>query len=71
VPRHNQPANAEHCLTERILILMYATDLVLLSHDPRELAVMLVVVMDQVTREYGMTINAAKTEIQVQQPAKP
>jgi hypothetical protein len=26
--------------------------------------------IDKVAREYGMTINAAKTEIQVQQPAK-
>jgi hypothetical protein len=70
----DQPAGstapAEHCPIERIVMqLMYADDVVLLSHDPQELAVMLVV-MDQVARQYDMTINAAKTEIQVQQPAK-
>jgi hypothetical protein len=69
----NQPADAaraaEHCPIERIVMLMYADDVVLLSHDAQELAVMLVV-MDQVAREYGMTINAAKNEIQVQQPSK-
>lgn len=69
----NQPANhtadAESCPIERIVMLMYADDVVLLSHDPQELAEMLVVI-DQVAREYGMTINAAKTEIQVQQPAR-
>jgi hypothetical protein len=48
---------------------MYADDVVLLPHDPQELAVMLVV-MDQVAREYGMAINAAKSEIQEQQPSK-
>jgi hypothetical protein len=48
---------------------MLMIDVVLLSHNPQELAVMLVAI-DQVAREYGMTINAAKTEIQVQQPAK-
>jgi hypothetical protein len=53
---------------QRIVLLMYADDVVLLSHKPSELAVMLVV-MDQVALEYGMTINAAKTEIQVQQAA--
>ncbi len=30
----------------------------------------MLVAIDQVAREYGITINAAKTEIQVQQPAK-
>lgn len=54
---------------ERIVLLMYADDVVLLSHDPSQLATMLVA-MDQVALEYGMTINAAKTEIQVQQAAK-
>ncbi len=44
--------------------------MVLLSSDPQELTMMLIT-MDQVAREYGMTIIAAKTtEIQVQQPAK-
>jgi hypothetical protein len=54
---------------ERIILLMYADDVVLLSHDPEELAAMLVV-MDQVAQEYGMTINAAKTEVQIQQAAR-
>ena len=48
---------------------MYADDVVLLSHDPRELAAMLLVV-DQVALEYGLTINAAKTEIQIQHAAR-
>jgi hypothetical protein len=69
----NQPAGhstaAEHGTIERIVMLMYADDVVLLSHNPQELAAMLIAI-DQVAREYGMTINAAKTEIQVQQPAK-
>jgi hypothetical protein len=48
---------------------MYADDVVLLSHDPQELAVMWVV-MDHVAREYGMIFNAAKSKIQEQQPSK-
>lgn len=53
---------------ERIVMLMYADDVVLLSHCPKQLADMLVAV-DQVAQGYGLTINAAKTKIQVQQPA--
>ena len=45
---------------------MYADDVVLMSHDPAELAVMLRI-MDEVASEYGMSINASKTEIQIQQ----
>ena len=52
----------------RIVMLMYADDVALLSHDPAQLAAMLAAV-DQVAQEYGLTINAAKTKIQVQQPA--
>jgi hypothetical protein len=53
---------------ERIILLLYADDMVLLSFDPVELAAMLRVV-DEVASEYGMTINAAKTEIQIQHTA--
>jgi hypothetical protein len=48
---------------------MYADDMVLMSTDPHELAAMLKI-MDKVAAEYGLTINAAKTEIQIQRPAK-
>jgi hypothetical protein len=61
-------AAAEHGTIERIVMPTYADDVVL-SHDLQELAAMLIAI-DQVAREYGVTINAAKTEIQVQQPAK-
>jgi hypothetical protein len=47
-------AAAEHCPIERIVMLMYAADVVLLSHNPQELAVMLGA-LDQVAREYGMS----------------
>ena len=53
---------------ERIVLLMYADDVVLMSHDPQELAAMLRA-MDEVASEYGMAINSAKTEIQIQQAA--
>jgi hypothetical protein len=49
---------------ERIVMLLYADDMVLLSHDPHELVVMLHV-MDDVALEYGMCINASKTEVMV------
>jgi sorting nexin-29 len=50
---------------ENVVMLMYADDVVLMSHDPSELAVMLSTV-DEVANEYGMRINASKTEIQFQ-----
>ena len=46
----------------RLVQLLYADDLVLMSHDPEELAHMLVV-LDGVMNAHGMRINAAKTEI--------
>jgi hypothetical protein len=46
---------------------LYADDMVLMSHNPWELAAMLRA-MDAVTARYGLSINAAKTEIQVQWP---
>ena len=49
---------------EYIVMLMYADDVVLMSHDPAELANMLRVV-DVVASEFGMLINASKTEIQI------
>jgi hypothetical protein len=49
---------------ERIVMLLYADDMVLLSHDPQELVAMLHV-MDEVAIEYGMCINASKTEVMV------
>ena len=52
---------------ERIVMLLYADDMVLMSHKPEELAVMLQA-MDSVAALYGLSINAAKTEIQVQWP---
>ncbi len=52
---------------ERIVMLLYADDMVLMSHDPAELTVMLQA-MDKVAARYGLSINAAKTEIQVQWP---
>jgi hypothetical protein len=51
---------------EHVIMLMYADDLVLMSHDPAELAAMLRII-DEVAREYGMMINASKTEIQIHQ----
>jgi hypothetical protein len=45
-------------------MLLYADDMVLLSHDPQQLATMLHV-MDDVALEYGMCINASKTEVMV------
>jgi Reverse transcriptase (RNA-dependent DNA polymerase) len=50
---------------ERIIMLMYADDLVLMSHSAEELAEMLVII-DKVASEFGMKINAAKTEVQIQ-----
>jgi hypothetical protein len=49
---------------ERIVMLLYADDMVLLSHDPQQLVTMLHV-MDDVALEYGMCINASKTEVMV------
>ncbi len=43
-------------------LLLYADDLVLLSHDPQELVQMLQV-LDATCREFGLTINASKTEL--------
>jgi hypothetical protein len=43
-------------------VLLYADDLVLLSHDPGELVQMLHV-LDATCREFGLTINASKTEL--------
>ena len=50
---------------EYIVMLMYADDVVLMSHDPEELAYMLKAI-DEVACEFGMKINASKTEIQIQ-----
>jgi hypothetical protein len=47
---------------ERVSVLMYADDMVLLSKDAEELAVMLQT-MDKVSAGLGMRINASKTEI--------
>jgi hypothetical protein len=56
-------------LTHEVLaILLYADDMVLMAHDPVEMAEMLRV-MDEVTLAYGMCINAGKTEIMVLDPA--
>ena len=51
---------------EYIVMLMYADNVVLMSHDPMELSMMLDAV-DKVAVEFGMQINASKTEIQIQQ----
>ena len=45
-------------------MLMYADDVVLMAHDVGVLAEMLKV-LDQVANQFGMKINAAKTEVQV------
>jgi Reverse transcriptase (RNA-dependent DNA polymerase) len=50
---------------ERIVLLMYADDVVLLSNSVEQLVCMLQV-LDQVACEFGMKINASKTKIQVQ-----
>ena len=52
---------------ERIVLLLYADDLVLVSHNPAELALMLKMI-DQVSSSLGLFINAAKTEIQIHDP---
>jgi hypothetical protein len=49
---------------ERIVMLMYADDLCLFSHDPAQLALMLKV-LDTVSASFGMQINAAKTEVMI------
>jgi hypothetical protein len=49
---------------ERIVMLLYADDMVLLSHDPHQLVAMLHV-MDEVALKFGMCINASKTEVMV------
>lgn len=55
-------------LTHEVLaILLYADDMVLMAHDPLEMAEMLRA-MDEVTRAYGMCINAGKTEIMIVDP---
>jgi hypothetical protein len=47
---------------ERIVMLLYADDLALMSHNPVHLAMMLEIV-DAVASRHGLKINAAKTEI--------
>lgn len=54
---------------ERIVLLMYADDVVLMSSSVDQLVCMLKV-MDQVACEFGMKINASKTKIQVQSTQK-
>jgi Reverse transcriptase (RNA-dependent DNA polymerase) len=55
------PESIERC----IQFIMYADDIVLMSHDPNELLKMLECV-DVVALKYGMMINAAKTEVQIE-----
>lgn len=52
---------------EHIVLLMYADDLVLVSHDPAELALMLKII-DEESARLGLFINASKTEIQIHDP---
>jgi hypothetical protein len=52
---------------ERIVMLLYADDLVLMSHSLSELRLMLLT-LDRVAAEFGLHINAAKTEIHVDTP---
>jgi hypothetical protein len=54
--------NEDACADQFISMLLYADDLVLLSHDQVELAEMLRV-LDEVCLEFGMSINASKTEL--------
>jgi hypothetical protein len=49
---------------ERIVMLMYADDLCLFSHDPAQLALMLKI-LDEVSSSFGMKINAGKTEVMI------
>jgi hypothetical protein len=51
---------------ERIVMLMYADDLCLFSHDPAQLALMLKI-LDEVSSGFGMQINATKTEVMILQ----
>ena len=52
-------------ICERIVLLMYADDVVLMSSSLDQLVCM-VQILDEVACEFGMKINASKTKIQVQ-----
>jgi hypothetical protein len=54
--------NDDACSDQLIRMLLYADDLVLISHQPDTLAEMLKV-LDDVCLEFGMSINASKTEL--------
>ena len=46
------------------MMLMYADDVVLMAHDPHVLVKMLQV-LDDVATQFGMKVNASKTEVQI------
>ena len=58
-------AESGRASVEQFVVLLYADDLVLMSHDPGELALMLKA-LDEVSASFGLRINAAKTEIQIE-----
>lgn len=54
--------NPSESLIERLVFLLYADDLAIMSHDCSDLIAMLKTV-DLVANEFGLCINASKTEI--------
>ena len=63
---HQQPrVTGDEGSIEHIIMLMYADDVVLMAHDIEVLVEMLKVHLDRVATQFGMKVNAAKTEVQV------